>query len=57
MMNGWHAERTPGRSAEAVIAVTLLALLLLTAVPVALLAAASTPSVRSAMVLRAHPPP
>jgi uncharacterized membrane protein YdjX (TVP38/TMEM64 family) len=38
-MTGWHAERTPGRSAKAVIAVTLLALLLLTAVPVALLAA------------------
>jgi uncharacterized membrane protein YdjX (TVP38/TMEM64 family) len=38
-MTGWHAERTPGRSATAVIAVTLLALLLLTAVPVALLAA------------------
>jgi len=37
-MTGWHAERTPGRSARAVIAVTLLALLLLTAVPVALLA-------------------
>jgi uncharacterized membrane protein len=39
MMTGWHAERTPGKSAKAVIAVTLLALLLLTAVPVALLAA------------------
>jgi uncharacterized membrane protein YdjX (TVP38/TMEM64 family) len=39
MMTGWHEERTPGRSAKAVIAVTLLALLLLTAVPVALLAA------------------
>ena len=38
-MTGWHAQRTPGRSARAVIAVTLLALLLLTAVPVALLAA------------------
>jgi uncharacterized membrane protein YdjX (TVP38/TMEM64 family) len=38
-MTGWHAERTPGRSAKAVIAVTLLALLLLAAVPVALLAA------------------
>ena len=38
-MTGWHAERTLGRSAKAVIAVTLLALLLLTAVPVALLAA------------------
>jgi len=38
-MTGWHAERTPGRSARAVIAVTLLVLLLLTAVPVALLAA------------------
>jgi hypothetical protein len=38
-MTGWHAERTPGRSAKAVIAVTLLALLLLTAVPLTLLAA------------------
>jgi uncharacterized membrane protein YdjX (TVP38/TMEM64 family) len=38
-MTGWHAERTPGRSATAVIAVTLLALLLVTAVPAALLAA------------------
>src|SRR5271170_2649620 len=39
VMTGWHAERTPGKSARAVIAVTLLALLLLAAVPVALLAA------------------
>jgi uncharacterized membrane protein YdjX (TVP38/TMEM64 family) len=39
-MTGWHSERAAGRSAKAVIAVTLLALLLLlTAVPVALLAA------------------
>jgi hypothetical protein len=38
-MTGWHTERTPDRSAKAVMAVTLLALLLLTAVPVALLAA------------------
>ena len=38
-MTGWHARRTPGRSAKAVIAVTVLALLLLAAVPVALLAA------------------
>lgn len=41
-MTGWHEERTPGRSAKGVIAVTLLALLLLlllTAVPVTLLAA------------------
>src|SRR5258707_1392364 len=38
-MTGWHAERMPGRSARAVIAVTLLALLLVAAVPVALLAA------------------
>jgi hypothetical protein len=37
-MTGWHAERTAGRSAKAVIALTLLALLLLTAVPAALLA-------------------
>ena len=39
MMTGWYAERMPGRSAKAVIAVTLLALLLVAAVPVALLAA------------------
>ena len=38
MMTGWYAERTPGRSAKALIAVTLLALLLVAAVPVALLA-------------------
>ncbi|MGH3202344.1 MAG: hypothetical protein ACRDOA_12370 [Streptosporangiaceae bacterium] len=38
-MFSWYAERTPGRSAKAVIAVTLLALLLVAAVPVALLAA------------------
>jgi uncharacterized membrane protein len=38
-MTGWHVERTPDRSARAVIAVTLLALLLVAAVPVALLAA------------------
>ena len=37
-MTGWHAERAPDRSATAVIAVTLLALLLVAAVPVALLA-------------------
>ena len=37
-MTGWYAERTPGGSARAVIAVTLLALLLVAAVPVALLA-------------------
>jgi hypothetical protein len=38
-MTGWYAERTPDRSGKAVIAVTLLALLLVAAVPVALLAA------------------
>ena len=38
-MTGWYAERKPGRSARAVIAVTLLALLLVASVPVALLAA------------------
>jgi hypothetical protein len=38
-MTGWYAERMPGRSAKAVIAVTLFALLLVAAVPVALLAA------------------
>ena len=37
-MTGWYAERTPDRSAKAVIAATLLALLLVAAVPVALLA-------------------
>jgi hypothetical protein len=37
-MTGWYAERTPDRSAKAVIAVMLLALLLVAAVPVALLA-------------------
>jgi len=41
MMTGWHLERTTDRSdrsAKAVIAVTLLALLLVAAVPLALLA-------------------
>jgi hypothetical protein len=38
-MTGWHAVQTPGRPAKAVIASTLLALLLLTATPLALLAA------------------
>jgi uncharacterized membrane protein YdjX (TVP38/TMEM64 family) len=38
-MTGWYAERTPDRSAKAVIAVTVLALVLVAAVPVALLAA------------------
>src|SRR5215467_2288438 len=38
-MTGWYGERTPDRSAKAVIAVTLLALLLVAVVPVALLAA------------------
>jgi uncharacterized membrane protein len=38
-MTGWHAPRTPDGSARAVIALTLLALLLVAAVPVALLAA------------------
>ncbi len=37
-MTGWYAERTPDRSAKAVIALTLLALLLVAAVPAALLA-------------------
>src|SRR5260221_864291 len=37
-MTGWYAERTPDGSAKAVIAVMLLALLLVAAVPVALLA-------------------
>jgi uncharacterized membrane protein len=37
-MTGWYAERTPGGSARAVIALTLLALLLVAAVPVALVA-------------------
>src|ERR1700733_6947927 len=38
-MTGWYAGRTSGRSGKAVVAVTLLALLLVAAVPVALLAA------------------
>ena len=38
-MTGWYAERTPDRPAKAMIAVTMLALLLVAAVPVALLAA------------------
>jgi hypothetical protein len=38
-MTGWHAERTQDRSAKAMIAVTLLGLLLVAAVPAALLAA------------------
>ena len=38
-MTGWYAERAPGRSAKAMIAVMLLALLLVAAVPVTLLAA------------------
>src|SRR5262252_3160129 len=37
-MTGWYVERMPNRSARAVIAVTLLALLLVAVVPVALLA-------------------
>jgi uncharacterized membrane protein YdjX (TVP38/TMEM64 family) len=37
-MTGWYADRTMGRSAKAVIAVTLLARLAVAAVPVALLA-------------------
>ena len=37
-MTGWYAERTPDRPAKAMIAVTLLAVLLVAAVPVALLA-------------------
>jgi uncharacterized membrane protein YdjX (TVP38/TMEM64 family) len=37
-MTGWYMEQAPNRSAKAVIAVTLLALLLVAAVPVALLA-------------------
>jgi hypothetical protein len=38
VMTVWYAEGTPARSAKAVIAVTLLALLLVAAVPLALLA-------------------
>jgi uncharacterized membrane protein YdjX (TVP38/TMEM64 family) len=37
-MTGWYAERRQDRSAKAVIAMTLLALLVVAAVPVALLA-------------------
>src|SRR5690242_15099207 len=39
MMTSWYAERPAGGSARAVITLTLLALLLIAAVPVALLAA------------------
>jgi hypothetical protein len=39
-MSGWYANRTPDRSAKAVIALMLLALLLVAAVPVAILAGA-----------------
>jgi hypothetical protein len=38
VVTGWHAERTPDRSAKAMIVVMLLALLLVAAVPVALMA-------------------
>jgi uncharacterized membrane protein YdjX (TVP38/TMEM64 family) len=38
VVTGWYVERTPDRRAKAVIAVTLLALLLVAVVPVALLA-------------------
>ena len=38
-MTGWYARRAPDRPAKAMITVTLLALLLVAAVPVALLAA------------------
>jgi uncharacterized membrane protein YdjX (TVP38/TMEM64 family) len=38
-MTGWYAEQMPGRPARTVLAVTLIALLLVAAVPVALLAA------------------
>jgi uncharacterized membrane protein YdjX (TVP38/TMEM64 family) len=38
-MTGWYAERTPDTSVKAVVALTLFALLLVAAVPVALLAA------------------
>ena len=37
-MTGWYVERTPDRSGKAVIAITLLALLLVAIVPVALVA-------------------
>jgi uncharacterized membrane protein YdjX (TVP38/TMEM64 family) len=37
-MTEWYAERTPGRSAKAMVALMVLALLLVAAVPVALLA-------------------
>jgi hypothetical protein len=39
VVTAWYAERTPDRPAKAMIAVTLLALLLVAAVPVALLGA------------------
>jgi hypothetical protein len=37
-MSGWYAKRVPNRSSKAVVAVTLLALLLVAGLPVALLA-------------------
>lgn len=37
-MTGWYPQQTPGRPATAMIAITLLAVLLVAAVPVALLA-------------------
>ncbi|HEV2377671.1 MAG TPA: hypothetical protein VGS19_36605 [Streptosporangiaceae bacterium] len=37
-MTGWYVERAPGRSSKAVIGVTLLALVLVAATPLALLA-------------------
>ena len=37
-MTGWYAQRVPDRSGKVMIAVTLLAVLLVAAVPVALLA-------------------
>ena len=50
VMTGWYAERMPDRPARAVTAVTLLALLLVAAVPVALLAGVAV----SYTHLRAH---
>jgi uncharacterized membrane protein YdjX (TVP38/TMEM64 family) len=38
-MTGWYAERTPGRPAKVLIAMTLVALLLVAVVPVAVVAA------------------
>src|SRR5437660_1340922 len=54
-MTGWYAELSPGRSARAVIAVTLLALLLVAAVPVVLLASSRRGPAEKRHMSRARP--